>query len=97
MHVPQLFHPLSRRPDIEIIEARLPHMLWSVLEFAGRGRIPAHSILRQHTSRKSQLKSLHRGAGGSLLRFADQKMKVLRHDDIADHHELIALPHTSQY
>jgi hypothetical protein len=35
MHVAQLLNPLALRPDVEVIESRLPHMLRSSLKQGG--------------------------------------------------------------
>jgi len=45
--------------------------------------------LSQNAARKAEFERLHHGRGNPLLGLAHQQMKVLGHDDVAHHHELI--------
>ncbi len=91
MHISQLLHALLRRPNIEIVKSRLPERpLRLVLEQIPLSRITPLS-LRQKRLCAALFQNLHRRRWTAHLRLSNQKMNVLRHDHIADHHEAITL------
>jgi hypothetical protein len=51
VHVVQLLDPFALAPDIEVVEAFLPDVLWGVLEQIGLGGMAA-AQLRQHATRR---------------------------------------------
>ncbi len=57
---------------------------------------PKSSILCDYASRKTNLKSLHNGRRSLLLRFANQKVNMFRHDHVTNHDKLIASAHLLQ-
>ena len=97
MHVAQFLHTLARCPDVEIVEALLPHVLRRVLEEIGLRRMAVPPPLGQDAPRKTKFQSLHHDGRILLLRFADQQMNVFGHDDVADNDERIALADLLQH
>src|ERR1017187_9088527 len=79
MHVAQFFNPLLRSTDVEIIEAPLPY----------RTRADA-AMVKQPC--ESLLDDFHYYGRIAHIQFGDQEVKVLRHDEVADHHKSIFLP-----
>jgi hypothetical protein len=57
VHVAQFLHPLARRPDVEIVEALLPHVLRRVLEEIGLRRMAVPALLGQDAPRKTKFQS----------------------------------------
>ena len=92
MHVAQLLDPLGTAPDVEVVKAFLPDVVWILLEGSGLGGIAATTHLPQNAARKAEFESLHDSRRSPLLRFANQQMNVLGHDHVADDHELISAP-----
>jgi hypothetical protein len=97
VHVAQFLHPLARRPDVEIVEALLPHVLRPVLEEIGLRRMAVPALLGQDAPRKTKFQSLHHDGRILLLRFADQQMNVFGHDHVANDDEGIALADLLQH
>jgi hypothetical protein len=97
MHIAQLLDAFSLRPHVEIIKALLADMLRGVIEQAALFRTAFPSRNRQNSPREAEFERLHHRRGCLLLRFADQKMNVFRHDHIANNDELIALPHLLEH
>src|ERR1017187_244908 len=83
MHVAQFFNPLLRSTDVEIIEAPLPY----------RTRADAAMVKQLG---ESLLDDFHYDGRIAHIRFGDREVKVLGHDDVADHHKSISLPCTLQ-
>jgi hypothetical protein len=82
VHIAQLFDPLARRPDVEIIEAPLPHVLGAERkQFPLRGHAALAQGL-QDTTREALFDGLHDPRGIALLRFADEEMNVIGHGDV---------------
>ena len=46
---------------------------------------------------EAEFQSLHDGRRSMLLRFADQQVKMLRHDDVSDDDELVLLSNLLQH
>jgi len=90
MHVAQFLDAFVLGPDVEVVEAFLPDVLWGVVEEAGLGRVASSPRPRQDAARKAEFESLQDRRRSLLLRFADQQVKVFGHDHVAHHHELIA-------
>ncbi len=84
MDVSQLFDSLVLRPNVEIIEARLPDGHRFARRSLCRMALPApwHRSLRE-----SLFHTLHRGRRRSYLRLAHEQVKVLRHDHVSQHNE----------
>ena len=93
MQVAQFLDTFVFGPHVEIVETFLPDVLRGVLEEAGLGRVAPSPRLRQNAARKAEFESLQHRGRSLLLRLADQQVKVLGHDHVADHHELIAAAH----
>jgi len=53
--------------------------------------------LRDHTARKAEFERLHHDGRILLLRFADQQMNMLGHDDIAHDDQFVTLAHLLQH
>jgi len=83
MHVAQFFNPLLRSTDVEIIEALLPD----------RTRADA-AMVKQLC--ESLLDDFHYDGRVAHIRLGDQEVKMLGHDDVADHDKSIFLPCTLQ-
>jgi len=91
MHVPQLLYPLLRRPNIEIVEARLPERSPRFLpEQLALARITTPS-LRQQCPRRPLFQHLHHRRRIPHLRFGQQQMHMFGHHDIADHDKPVTL------
>jgi hypothetical protein len=91
VHVTELFDALASAPYIEVVKARLPHVLWRFLE-RNRLRPPAATLLlRQDAACKAEFQSLHDNRGSTVLWLADEKMKMLGHDHVSDDDELVSL------
>jgi len=91
MDVAQLLAMPMRAPHIEVVKRPLPKTV-------GSGIIKQLEVLSGFRIWKkmpydSQLQRLndYRRIGPRWL--ADQKMKVLRHHDVSDHHKFVALAH----
>src|SRR5271155_1328714 len=97
MHVTQFFGAFVFRPNIEIVEAFLPDVLRRVVEETVLLRIALPFRLCQHSPRKAEFERLHHNRRVLLLRFADQKMDMLRHNHISDNDELVATAHLLQH
>ena len=82
MQVPQLLRPLLLGKYIEVVITRLPERRLR----PPFPQSPRHQLL-QHLDRCAEFLS---------LRFADQQMNVLRHDDVTEHRETIPAPHLFQ-
>jgi hypothetical protein len=95
--VAQFLHTLARRPDVEIVEALLPHVSRRVLEEIGLRRMAVPALLSQDAPRKTKFQSLHHDGRILLLRFADQQMNVFGHDHVPDDDESIALADLLQH
>ena len=95
MHVTQFFNPLLRSRDVEIIEALLPDRPG---ESAGAPRIRGFRMsgLTVKQLCKSLLDDFQYNGRIAHIRLGDQEVKVLGHDDVADHHKSIFLPCTLQ-
>ena len=83
MHVTEFLDPLLRSTDVEIIEALLPD----------RTRADAAMVKQLG---ESLLDDFHYDGRIACIRFGNQQVKVLGHDDVADHHKSISLPCTLQ-
>jgi len=79
MHVAQLLYPLFRSPYIEVVEAFLP-------DRSDEGTPPSQQ------ASEALLNHLHHYGWIVPLEFGHQKVEVLRHDHVTDHHEAISLP-----
>jgi len=79
MHVTEFLDPLLRSTDVEIIEALLPD------------RTGADATMVKQLG-ESLLDDFHYDRRIAHIRFGDQEVKVLGHDDVADHHKSISLP-----
>ena len=92
VHIPQPFHPLLCRPHLEVVEPSLPESpaLSRVVKQVALARVPA-SVLGQQGPRRALLYHLHHGGRSSDFWFRDQQVDVLRHDDVPDDHEPVAL------
>ena len=101
VHVFQLFRQLPARPDVEIIKASLPEML-----FGGMIAVPAFCEQCPRNALFQYLQDFRRIV---FPRFGDEKMDVFRHDYVPDQsegifstdlrqdgHEAIASPHGSE-
>ena len=84
MHVTQFFNPLLRSSDVEIIEALLPD------------RTGADAAMVKQLC-EALLDDFHYDRRVAHIRLGDQEVKVLGHDDVADHHKSIFLPCTLQH
>src|SRR5271154_7584030 len=51
----------------------------------------------QNAARETEFESLHNRRRILVLRFTDQKVDVLGHDDVSDHDELVAAAHLLQH
>src|SRR5512147_2288020 len=92
MHIAQFLHSLVLSPNIEIVEARLPHVSeFVIFPQAGLGGSFPASPLSQHLPCEALLHYLHHSGRRSFLRFADQNMKMLWHDHIAYYDQSVAL------
>jgi hypothetical protein len=83
MHVTEFLDPLLRSRDVEIIEALLPD------------RTGADAAMVKQLG-ESLLDDFHYDGRIAHIRFGNQEVKVLGHDDVADHHKSIFLPCTLQ-
>jgi hypothetical protein len=87
MHVTQLLHPLFLREPDEIVEAMLPNVS------RGKRNLPQEGLLSinrgstsiQQLPRERLFQDLHHHRGIAALRFAEQKMNVLRHHNVSNH------------
>ena len=79
VHVFQLFRQLPARPDVEIIKASLPEML-----FGGMIAVPAFCEQCPRNALFQYLQDFRRIV---FPRFGDEKMDVLRHDYVPDQSE----------
>jgi len=84
MDVAQLRDALFRTADIEIVETLLPD--WA----------RAHAAVVKQLG-ESLLDDFHYDGKIAHIRLADQEVKVLGHDDVADHHKSILLPSALQH
>lgn len=90
MHVAQLLDPLFRAPYVEVIKARLPKrppVLGKKSALTGVTEISPW----QQCVRGTLFQHLHDCRGRAGLRLRDQKMNMLGHDNVADHHEAVLL------
>jgi hypothetical protein len=88
MHVAQFLDALLLGPNVEVVEARLPEALGDgVWEKSHLQIFP--TPLPLYPPRDALLQCLDHGRKIIALGFADEKMNVLGHDDVADHGELI--------
>ena len=100
MHVVQLLRPLLAAPNVEIVEPPLPETAMSCV----RDVLPQTELLRgiaranfsAQAARDPLFQHLNHDRQISLLRLAQQQMNVFRHDDVADHRELISRAHFVQ-
>ena len=86
MHVAQLFDSLVLRPNVEIIEARLPDGHRFTRRSLGWMALPAPWY---HSLRESLFHTLHRGRRSSHLRLAHEQVEVLRHDHVSQHNDAL--------
>jgi len=63
---------------------------------AGLGAIAATAHPDQDAPRKAQFQSLHDRRWRTILRFADQQMRVLGHNHVTEDYELIPLSYPFQ-
>ena len=89
VHVLQLFRQLPASPHIEIIEAPLPEML-----FRGMIAVQPFCVQGPRNALFQYLQDFRRVA---FPWFGDEKMDVLRHDDVSDQAERIFNTHFRQY
>ena len=95
MHVTQLFYPLFLREHDEVVEAMLPHVSvgkWNLpqggLPWVNPGQRPIQQLPCERL-----FQNLHHYRGIAALRFAEQKMNVLGHHDVSNHHETVPPPY----
>ncbi len=96
MQVAQFLHAFAFAPDIAIVESFLPDVLRAVAEEAALRRVAFPFRLGQKAARKIEFESLHDRRRILRLRFTDQKVDVLGHDDVSGHDELVATSHLLQ-
>ena len=89
MHVPELLDPFALRAHIEVVKPFLPDVLRNASEKSSLPRITFAFLLGQYSSRKTNFDRLHYSRWILQLRFADQKVDVLRHNHIAHDDKLI--------
>jgi hypothetical protein len=83
MYVAQLFDALRRTAHIKVIETLLPD------------RTGADAAVVNQLG-EPLLDDFHYDRRIAYIRFADQEVEMLGHDDVADHHKSISLPCTLQ-
>ena len=92
MNVAQLFHKLRVISNVEIVVALLPEMLrcptqaWFWLEWEIPNQTPRYSLLQR----------LQRIGQHIPLRFTEQEVNMLRHDDVPVNLKSEAAPHALQ-
>jgi hypothetical protein len=90
MDIAQLLNALVLAADVIVVEPPLPNV-------RRRGSVDAvRTANGQHPTRKAELQSLHDDRRITLFRFAEQKMKVFRHDYVTQHYEAVTLSHVFQ-
>ena len=74
-------------------------MLWveRLIAQIALARIAVGTQAPEQAASESLLDSLHHHGGIASLRFAQQKMHVLGHDDIADHDKMVAPAHLLEH
>ena len=100
VHVIQLFVLLFGAPHIEVIEAALPEL--RILfkrgfirdkRLARKGFVPVRPA---QFYRRSSLQNLHHGRRVAHVRLADQQVEMLRHQDVPEEAEIMALADVDQ-
>src|SRR5260221_148788 len=95
MHVTQLLHPLLLCEHDEIVKAMLPNMS------LGKRNLPQGGLPWIHPGPtpiqqlpcERLFQDLHHHRGIAALRLAEQKMNVLGHQNVSNHHETVPAPH----
>jgi hypothetical protein len=95
MHVSELLDVLALGEHVKIMGARLPERphFWRFPQFHLIGRFPLFAA----SSRHSLFQHLHHASDISFRRLAYQDMKVLRHDYVAPHDQIIFMPDFFEY
>ena len=94
MHVPQLLNVLALAEDVEIIISWLPE--------GARQIVPEHHLVGRFLfsaapAGDTLLEHLHHQGNTSLAGFADQQVRVFRHDYITPDGEILLLPDFVQH
>ena len=99
VNVVELFLTLLIGSDHEIVEAALPHMLWveRLIPQIALARVAVGTQAPEQAACESLLDGLHNHGGIASLRFTQQKMHVLGHDDIAGHDKMVAPAHLFEH
>ena len=97
VHIAQFFDAFSFRPHVEVVEALLPDVLWSVLKQSVLRGVALPFRLFQNSPRKTEFERLHHRRWVLFLRFADEKMNVFGHDHVSDDDKLIATAHLLEH
>jgi hypothetical protein len=92
MHISQLLHALLRRPDVEVVGARLPER--PSFRLVSK-QIPLAQIPRfafgQKSAGRALFRHLHHSRESADFRLRQEQMNVFWHHDIPDDHEPVTL------